>query len=121
MHFSIREKLWLWAACAPRTIPYQRDGIVLYQLDGIVPGRFAPQAQRRGDRLVAKEHVCRQCRFAGKGAAFLASELLEADDIDGPTGIQLPIHQQKGWFSRANHNSNYGGSLDVSTNLLPCL
>ncbi|CAN0286004.1 unnamed protein product [Ectocarpus sp. 12 AP-2014] len=45
------------------------------------------EAQRRGDRLVAKEHVCRQCRFAGKGAAFLASELLEADDVDGPTGV----------------------------------
>lgn len=95
--------------------------MIPYQRDGIVPGRFAPlytQAQRRGDRLVAKEHVCRQCRFAGKGAAFLASELLEVDDVDGPTGNQLPIHQQKCWFCRANHNCNYGGALDISAMLL---
>ena len=47
----------------------------------------AVQAQRSGDRLVTKEHICRQCRFVGKGAAFVASELLEADGVDGPPGI----------------------------------
>jgi len=53
------------------------------------------QAQRGGDLLVAKEHICRKCRFEGKGAACLASELLEADDIDRPPGTQLPMHMQK--------------------------
>jgi len=39
--------------------------------------------------------MCRRCHFEGKGTAFLVSELLEADDIDGPPGTQLPLHMQK--------------------------
>ena len=41
---------------------------------------------------MTKEHICRQCRFAGEGAAFLVSELLEAGDVDGPTGDHLPTY-----------------------------
>eukprot|EP00752_Nemacystus_decipiens_P006981 g6262.t1 len=43
----------------------------------------------RGDRLVAEEHICQQCGFAGKkrgGAAYLVSELLLVDGVDDTTG-----------------------------------
>lgn len=61
--------------------------------------QFDTQARRRGDRLVAKEHICRQCRFAGIGAAFLVSELLiEVDEVDGSAGTYLPLHPQEQLF-----------------------
>lgn len=59
---------------------------------------FYTQVQRRGDRLVAKEHICRQCRFEGNGVAIFASELLLADDVDGPPGTRIPLSVRKRLF-----------------------
>ncbi|CAN0085093.1 unnamed protein product [Pylaiella littoralis] len=48
------------------------------------------KVQRREGRLVAKEHICRQCRLAGSGAAFLASELLlKVDKLHGSAGVMF--------------------------------
>lgn len=38
---------------------------------------------------MAEECICLQCRIAGKGRAFLASELLTVDDAMGPAGSSL--------------------------------